>query len=244
MKYNLDQVHPGQVRLLFALDKEDTFEKHKIGHVRGDFGRSGTEFHSTWFPVHEELKTRRFKEELQLVVDELRSDSDFPLLKNRNCMKTVCLNHLQNRVSGGWHPDTFGFKIRTEHYWYFIKCYYGCGDYNFYCNCFADDPEAELLRMKQETELDVLSALLGKLKMDDIDLWFEGDVLHAEDEDGNQWTGRELYCFLTEECLCFDADGKLKEGMYIPNDILNRYVELSVANGVVPGADAKKETEE
>ena len=244
MKYNLDQVHPGQVRLLFALDKADTFEKHKIGHVRGDFGRSGTEYHSTWFPVHEELKTRRFKEELQRVVDELRSDSDFPLLKNRDCMKTVCLKHFQNRVPGGWHPDTFGFKIRTEHYWYFIKCYYGCGDYNFYCNCFVDDPDAELQLVKWETEQDVLSALLGKLKRDDIDLWFEGGVLHAEDEDGNQWNGREIYRFITEECLCFDADGKLKEGMYVPEDILNRYVELSVANGVVPGADAKKETEE
>lgn len=239
MKYNLDQVHPGQVRLLFALDKADTFEKHKIGHVRGDFGRSGTEFHSTWIPVHDELKTRRFKEELQRVVDELRSDSDFPLLKNRDCMKSVCLKHLQNRVPGGWHPDTFGFKICTEHYWYFIKCYYGCGDYNFYCNCFVDDPEAELQLVKWETELDVLSALLGKLKRDDIDLWFEGGVLHAKDEDGNQWNGREIYRFITEECLCFDADGKLKEGMYVPEDILNRYVELSVANGVVPGADAK-----
>ena len=41
MKYKLEQVLPGQVRLLFALDKEDTFEKNKIGHVRGDFGSSG-----------------------------------------------------------------------------------------------------------------------------------------------------------------------------------------------------------
>ncbi len=59
MNYKLEQVLPGQVRLLFELDKEDTFEKHKIGHVRGDFGRSGDQFFSTWFPVHEELKTQR-----------------------------------------------------------------------------------------------------------------------------------------------------------------------------------------
>ena len=52
MNYKLEQVLPGQVRLLFALDKEDTFEKHKIGHVRGDFGRSGDQFFSTWFPCH------------------------------------------------------------------------------------------------------------------------------------------------------------------------------------------------
>ena len=145
MNYKLEQVLPDQERLLYALDKEDTFEKHKIGHVRGDFGRYGDEFFSTWIPCHEELKTQRFKEELQQVVDELRSDLDFPLLKNRNGMRSVCMNNLQNRVTDGWLPDTFGFKIRTKHYWYFIKCYYGQGDYNFYISCFADNPEAEKL---------------------------------------------------------------------------------------------------
>ena len=244
MNYKLEQVLPGQVRLLFELDKEDTFEKHKIGHVRGDFGRSGDQFFSTWFPVHEELKTQRFKEELQQVVDELRSDLEFPLLKNRNSMRTVCMKQPQNRVPGGWHPDTFGFKIRTEHYWYFIKCYYGCGDYNFYINCFADDPKAEQLLAGVENESDVLSKLLGKLKIDDIELWFDDGVLHAQDEDGNSWIGEEFYRFVTEECLCFDADGKLHEGQYVPEDILNKYVLLSAANGVVPGADVKRKTEE
>lgn len=244
MNYKLEQVLPGQVRLLFALDKEDTFEKHKIGHVRGDFGRSGNQFFSTWFPCHEELKTQRFKDELQQVVDELRSDLEFPLLKNRNAMRNVCMGNLQNRVPGGWHPDTFGFKIRTEHYWYFIKCYYGLGDYNFYINCFADTPDAEKLLAGMENELKVLYSLLGKLKIDDVELWFDDGVLHAKDEDGNSWTGEEFYRFVTEECLCFGADGKLQEGQYVPEDILNKYVLLSVANGVVPGANLNKNTEE
>jgi len=244
MNYKLEQVLPGQVRLLFALDREDTFEKNKIGHVRGDFGRSGDQFFSTWFPCHEELKTQRFKDELQLVVDELRSDLEFPLLKSRNSMRTVCIVNLHNRVPGGWHSDTFGFKIRTEHYWYFIKCYYGHGDYNFYINCFADNPDAEKLLAGMENELKVLSSLLRKLKIDDIELWFDDGVLHAKDEEGNSWTGEEFYRFVTEECLCFDADGKLHEGQYVPEDILNKYVLLSVANGVVPGVKLNKKSEE
>ena len=56
MKYKLEQVHPGQVRLLFALDTKDSFEKHKIGHIRGDFGSSGEQFFTTWWPCHGELK--------------------------------------------------------------------------------------------------------------------------------------------------------------------------------------------
>lgn len=240
MNYKLEKVLPAQMRLLFALDKEDTFEKHKIGHLRGDFGSSGGEFWHNWFPCHEEIKTGRFKEELQQVINELRSECEFPLLKNRSAMQKVCREHLENRVPGCWHPDTYGFKIRTEHYWYFLKCFTGCGDYNFYVNCFADNPEAELRLARMEKELDVLDALMGKLKLDDIELWFDDGVLHACDEDGNEWIGNSFYRFVTEECLCFDADGKLMEGMCVPEEILNQYVLLSIANGVIPGADKKK----
>ena len=44
--------------------------------------------------------------------------------------------------------------------------------------------------------------------------------------------------------FALDADGKLHEGQYVPEDILNKYVLLSAANGVVPGADVKRKTEE
>ncbi len=244
MKYKLEKVFPDQLRLAFDLEKEDNFEKHKIGYMRGDFGESGEQFFHTWFPCHEELKTRRFKEELQQVVDELRSDCELPLLKNRSSMNKVCREHPQNRVSGCWHPDTYAFKIRTEHFWYFIKCFTRFGDYNFYVNCFADDPEAELTIAKMEHEIGVLSALMQKLKLDDIDLWFDDGVLHAHDGYGNEWVGEEFYHFITEECLCFDEGGKLMEGMFVPENILNQYVLLSVANNVVPGADKKKTEDE
>lgn len=243
MKYKLEKVFPGQIRLLYGLKKEDTFEKHKIGHVRGDFGKDGDEFWHTWFPSYEELNTRRFKAELKEVVDELRSDSEFPLLKDRKSMTDVCKAHLENRLPDGWRSDYYGFKIRTEHYWYFIKCFCSWGDYNFYIMCYADDTEAERLLGQREQELDVLSKILSKLKIDDIDLWFEDGVLHAKDEDGNDWTGEEFYRFITEECLCFDAEGKLHEGQYVPKDVLEPYVRLSIAHGVVPGADAKKKEE-
>ena len=52
MNYKLEQVLPGQVRLLFELDKEDTFEKHKIGHVRSEERRVGKECRSRWSPYH------------------------------------------------------------------------------------------------------------------------------------------------------------------------------------------------
>ena len=149
MNYIPEQLLPEERRLLFALNKEDPMERHKIGHVRGDFDRNGTGFFTTWFPCYENLKNERFKAELQQVVDELRSDSEFPLLKNRHAMRMVCLKHPQNRVTGGWSDEMYGFKIATEHYLYFIRCYYGAGDYNFYVYCFSKDP-AEDMHIAQE----------------------------------------------------------------------------------------------
>ena len=158
MNYKPEQLLPEEQRLLFALNKDDPMAKQKIGHVRGDFDRNGTGFFTTWFPCHEDLKTERFKAELQRVVDELRGDSEFPLLKNRHAMRMVCLKHPKNRVTGGWSDETYGFKIVTEHYSYFIKCYYDAGDYNFYVNCFSKDP-AEELRIAQEEK--------SKMKMEE-----------------------------------------------------------------------------
>lgn len=42
-----------------------------IGHLRGDFGRSGEEFWPSWFDVNAELKTDEFRAEFGLLVDNL-----------------------------------------------------------------------------------------------------------------------------------------------------------------------------
>ena len=47
MNYKHEQLLPEERRLLFALNKEDPEEGHKIGHVRGDFDRNGTGFFTT-----------------------------------------------------------------------------------------------------------------------------------------------------------------------------------------------------
>ena len=42
-----------------------------IGYLRGDFASSGEEFHTTWFDVHEELKTLNFKTEIDDVIQTM-----------------------------------------------------------------------------------------------------------------------------------------------------------------------------
>lgn len=45
-----------------------------IGRLRGDFGRSGTEFWTTWEDHRQDLKTDAFKTELDEVINVLRSE--------------------------------------------------------------------------------------------------------------------------------------------------------------------------
>lgn len=138
MKYTLQSLEKEERKLLFALEKDDPWQKRKIGHVRGDFGSSGKGFFHTWWPCCEKLNIKQFKSELQEVVDELRSDS-CGLLQDRRRMREYCCNAAADIVPQIWNDETFGFKVVTEHYRYYLRCYYGSGDYNFYIHCYVNE---------------------------------------------------------------------------------------------------------
>ncbi len=236
MNYELKQIPKDEQRLLFRLEQTDSQYENKVGTLRGDFGRSGDEFHHTWFPHDEKLNTDQFKAELTEVVDELRGESLWPFLKNREAMQKFCTAFKNCELKGHWIPGTYGIKIETRHYTFYTKCFPSTGDYNFYMCCYLLTDENELKRRAQEYELVVLEAVLSSMKMDDIFVFFDDDdILVAKDDDGNCWVGKEFYEFITEEALCFNPDGTLVDGLYMREDLLKKYRELSAANGVVPG---------
>lgn len=71
--FHIRPASPEEAGLFYALSPEEDAEQGAIGHVRIDFGRSGSEFHPSWWPRGpEELNTPAFKQELGEVVDELR----------------------------------------------------------------------------------------------------------------------------------------------------------------------------
>lgn len=162
MKFNVEATLFSEKNMLFTLKDGEHHADRCIGHVRGDFGSNGNEFHHTWWPQHEELNTDEFKTELTQVVNELRSDS-CGLLKSRKSMQSFCCDHARAKLLGHWNSETYGFKICTEKYMYYIKAFYGTGDYNFYINCFVRDRELE----KRCDELDVLNGIFSAMKMDD-----------------------------------------------------------------------------
>lgn len=242
MTYELKVVPECEQQLLFMPKKEDPAYELKVGCVRGDFGRSGDEFHHIWFPHKEELNTDEFKAELTKVIDGLRSELLHPLLKSRDEMAKYCKNRPQNELKGHWIEGTFAFKIERPKYTFYLKCLPLFGDYNFYVISYLVADENEVKRRFMEDELVVLDAMLHALRLDDVCVWFdESGVLQAEDEDDNRWSGKEFYEFMTEECLDFEPDGTLSEGMYVKEELLERYKVYSTKYGVIPGKPSQDE---
>ena len=94
----------------------------------------------------------------------------------------------------------------------------------------AKSAEAPVLTFVQpETkETEVLYDVLSALKIDDIDLTYEGGILVARDID-NLWIGKEFYEFLVKEAFVFEKDGSV---LGIRGELLKEFKELSESYGV------------
>lgn len=115
MNYELKTIPESEQRLLFRLGQDDSQNENKVGTFRGDFGRNGDEFHHTWFPHNENLNTEQFKAELTELIYGLRSESLWPILKDRDTMQKFCNTFARCELKGHWIPGTYGVKIETVH---------------------------------------------------------------------------------------------------------------------------------
>ncbi len=102
-----------------------------VGHLRIDFGHRGQEFWSSWWEHNgDHFNTPEFREELQMVVDELRRSGP---LKDLKTMRSYCDGH------GGAIEDkgaTCGYIADTEHYRYCLRCTPLPGHYQGYLYCY------------------------------------------------------------------------------------------------------------
>lgn len=107
-----------------------------IGHLRGDMGSEGKSFYTTWFDHQEDLKTQAFKDELDAVVNALRSDSAYGgALASRGKLAAYCYAHPDGRITQG--GNAYGFRLDTENYAYMLRLCSDWGDYNFYIYCYV-----------------------------------------------------------------------------------------------------------
>ncbi len=94
-----------------------------------------------------------------------------------------------------------------------------------------DEPNEQpvLTFVQPETkETEVLYKVLSSLKIDDIDLTYEGGILVARDNE-NMWSGNEIYAFLVDEVFVFQDDGTV---LGIDDTLLNEFIGLCNENKV------------
>ena len=151
-----------------------------IGHLRGDFGKDGLGFYSTWFARRSDLKTTKFKQDIDKVVNELRSD-ECGILKDLFSMKKYVKEYPDSGLHGNYCTE-YGFRIMTEKYTYLLRCNINPGEYNFYCYCYItewldsrviielvsllDSDDAERRKLAQEVEKEMEEAMRQNEKKD------------------------------------------------------------------------------
>ena len=108
-------------------------ENRCIGHLRGDFGKSGDEFWHSWFPHAADARNDEpFKNELKALVDFLRKS----FLKSRVFMQKYLREHDSLMLESGIFVSR-GYMVVTEQYEYYIRCSPQPGEYNFYIYAYV-----------------------------------------------------------------------------------------------------------
>ncbi len=136
-------IEADKVDWLYSGSTEEDKARGCIGHLRGDFGKSGGEFWSSWFDHQPGLKSTAFHDELQNVVNALRKEGG--LLRNFASMSRGCRDGLSC-------ADSFGFTAETPQHTYCLRCTPRRGDYNFYLYAYDKDAQREYARQLAQKE--------------------------------------------------------------------------------------------
>ncbi len=128
-------------RTMFYSDCSPELREACVGHLRMDFGRGGSEFYSTWWGNESELNTNIFRQELDDVINALRSDG---LLKSRSEMMKFCSENSHLPLG-----ESQGFAVETEQHLFLLRCNPQVGDYDCYCYCYN---KQELQMAQQQSQ--------------------------------------------------------------------------------------------
>jgi len=134
---SLQSATAAESTMFYNNGKEDGL---RVGYLRGDFGKSGKEFHHSWFDGDAGRNTPEFKAEFQGVMDSLRQG----VLKDLKTTQDFCYKHPEAQLPGD--ANRYCFKLETESRQYFVRCTVLPNDY-FYV--FANDKPTPMLEQDQ-----------------------------------------------------------------------------------------------
>lgn len=107
-----------------------------IGYLRGDFGRTGNEFYTSWTDGYAKWKTDEMKAAFDTVINKLREDKG--LLHSLSSMAAFVEKHPDSAFEGNYCTE-YGFRVDTYSYAFLFRCNLTKGDYNFYCYCYVKE---------------------------------------------------------------------------------------------------------
>lgn len=150
MEMNIRPMKPEEQAYSYTQDNEILENAGCLGHLRGDMGRDGDEFWTTWDDHVAERKTEAFQQEFQQVIQALRDDMQFGgLFRNREQMKRYCSEHPEGAMEEGFYRE-YGFRADTEDYSYMIRCNPNRGEYNFYVYVYNREMLEEVLQPEKD----------------------------------------------------------------------------------------------
>ena len=120
---------PKQDCMFFSVENDDT--ARLVGHLRFDFGKSGREFWSTWWPQNNKASQGKnpdvFKKELDDFVNLMRER----VFKSMGSITSFCRRHNIPEINGAFLPSR-GFVMESAHYEFYVRI---CiSDYSYiYC---------------------------------------------------------------------------------------------------------------
>lgn len=107
-----------------------------IGHLRGDFGSSGSDFHTAWTDHRAQWNTEDFKAELTEVINQLREGKG--LLHSRHDMMAT-VKRLADSAFMRDSGTVYGFRVDTDKHAFLLRCNPTKGGYHFYCYCYVKE---------------------------------------------------------------------------------------------------------
>ena len=137
MKLEISPLKYNERKYTYAQSQQLEGQTGSIGRLRGDFDSSGYGFFTCWEDHRTDLKTPEFQNELDDVINTLRSKK-YGLLSNRFSMSKFAMQYPDSAMRGNYTTE-YGFRVNTEKYSYLIRCNPTKGDYNFYCYCYKSE---------------------------------------------------------------------------------------------------------
>ncbi|MDL2272998.1 hypothetical protein LJC34_00340 [Oscillospiraceae bacterium OttesenSCG-928-G22] len=120
---------PAEQKYTYRQSQQLTMQCGAVGYLRADFGRSGDEFHTTWFDLNSTRNTPEFKSSFDDLINTLRADGG--PFDSRNAMRQYCGAQPGSAFPGNCCTE-YGFRADIGEHACLIRCNPSPNDYNVY----------------------------------------------------------------------------------------------------------------